>query len=763
MDLTTTETALEVLLRDLAAFADPGTGVEPGTDRDGWIGVTWQEGGRERHARFRMGDRLDLRDVLVRLDDRDGELSYATFLASDHMGDLKSLARNTLNVVPEVPNFVAPRAVVDPDEPARPALELLSELLGADLDATAVVFLTADAGAGKTTLLTQAVRASADGYLNGRAEGLWLYVNAQGSRLARLDQALAAALDDLRARFPYHAAATLVRSGALVLVVDGFDELIGTQGTYDEAFSSLASFIERLRGSGSIVAAARSAYYEQEFAVRADSTIGFRTDRWALRPLSLCEWTTGERRDFLSAFARHHEVNQAAVGLEERVEAVFQDPDLADLASKPLFVSRVAALLAEGGDLAPGESLLERLVATYLAREAETKLLSLQGMPLLSAGQLRDFYSEIANEMWRQETRELSRTSLRELVAILADLHELDDEARLSIIERTPYSAVMHTGATPGSVSFEHEIYFSYFLSKPIVEAFETREPLNLAVALRKGRLPNQAGVLAGRDLRAHGQDSILSLLAQAVEVTSTGADAVRHNAGLIAAGLLRGIAAKAAVLTHLDFVDCDMAQAELDGAIIQDCTFRGVDLRATKFLDCQGDALFFERVLMDSRTRLELRDVPVSAFFAPIIEAEESRAALYAPEEVVPALRSLGFPAAANEQRGRAIDTDTIELVRRLTRIYEKTNMATPDDDLAMTRVVADPHWGVVHDALLTAGAMREEVRSASGSKVFMRMLVRSVDLLRGEAPDAEVDPRVGRFWSLLEASSPAKPQAGH
>lgn len=756
MDVATAETGLAVLLRDLAAFADPGTRVEPGRERDGWISVTWQVGGRGRAARFRVGERQDLRDVLVGLEGGEGEVSYATFLASEQMGDLKSLARNTLNVVSGVPEFVPPRAVGDPDEDAQPALELLNELAEPDPDATAVVFLTADAGVGKTTLLTQAVRASANGYLTGEAEALWLYVNAQGSRLARLDQALAAALDDLRARFPYHAAAALVRSGAIVLVVDGFDELIGTQGTYDEAFSSLASFIERLRGGGAIVAAARSAYYEQEFAVRADSTIGFRTDRWALRPLSLCEWTSQERQRFLAAFAQREGLGDAAAGLEERVEAEFEDPDLAELASKPLFVSRVAALLAEGGDLAPGQSLLDRLVATYLAREAETKLLSVQGMPLLSAEQLSDFYSEIANEMWRQETRELSRTSLRELVAILTDLYELDDEARAIIIERTPYSAVMHAGATPGSASFEHEIYFSYFLSKPIVEACETGEPLNLAVALRKGRLPNQAGLLAGRDLRARGRDSILSLLANAAVATTSGADAVRHNGGLIAAGFLRAVTTEGPLITHLDFVDCDLAQAELVRATIEDCTFRGTDLRATKFVDSRGSGLFFERVLLDSRTRLELEEVSVSAFFAPTMESENARSALYAPEEMMDVLRDLGLPAASTERPGRAIDPGTVELVRRLGRIYEKTNMATPDDDLAMTRVVSDPHWAAVHGALLAAGAMREERRASSGNKVFMRMLVRSLDLLRGEAPDADVDPRVGRFWGLLEETSP-------
>ena len=75
------------------------------------------------------------------------------------------------------------------------------------------------------------------------------------------------------------------------------------------------------------------------------------------------------------------------------------------------------------------------------------------------------------------------------------------------------------------------------------------------------------------------------------------------------------------------------------------------------------------------------------------------------------------------------------------------------------MRRVVRDrERWEVVHSALSEMGVIRNETRAASGNKLFMRILVSPRDLLAGQIPNANVDPRVQRFWDLLEERAPAK-----
>lgn len=757
--------SLSALLReDLTAFADPGAPLELAAQPDDWFAASWQQGGRRRTAQFLLRGDPSLGVVRVRDSAAAADVSYATFLADDRMGDLKGLARNTLNVIGEVRAYVPPRAIPQSEGQGNGAGEqadqLVASLATAATDGTKVVFITAEAGVGKTSLLTHLVRSKAEGYLRGEERALWLYVNAQGSRLARLDQALAETLDDLRAHFTYHAATALVRSEALVLVIDGFDELIGTQGTYDEAFSSLASFIEGLRGSGSIVAAARSAYYEQEFATRADSTIGFRTDRWSLQPITLCDWNQEERNSFLARFADLAESNKIH-DLQERVEGIFADETLADLAGKPLFVSRIAQLVAEGVELeAGGDNLVHRLMSTYVRREANERLVSSSGAPILTVEQMTELYTEIANEMWRQETRELSRTSLRELVDILTDLQGLDDEARLVVVERTPYAAVMRTGSVGGSVAFEHELYFSYFLAQPIVEAVRSGDPLTAARALRKARLPEQAGFLAGRSLTTDDVQAIVDLIEVASRAMSTGSERVRENGGLILSGILNGRTVADLRIRGIDFVDCDLTRAEIRKTTFVDCAFRGVDMRATKFIACSAQDVLMETVILDRTSRLQIDGLPIENFIGVVMAATDgTRTILYAPDELQMTLAPLGLPAAQKQPPPtRAIDPQALALVKRFSRLYETTNLTTAEDANVMRTLVQDRFWEDVLATLVDAEIITREKRSAAGNKVFMRMNVRPRDLLAGQSPHASADPRVRQFWEALEERVPVR-----
>jgi|GEM_PF-1427338 len=760
--MTLNEPLSEALTADLAAFADPGTRIVVSGAVDGWTTVAWKQAGRERRSQFSLEGGLDLADIRVREGAASGAVSYATFLASSHMGDLIGLARNTLNVVQPVDYYVVPGAVAESaagETVSGGADELVSDLTGAPQEETIVVFLTADAGVGKTSLLAHLVREKAAAYLRGDGEALWLYVNAQGSRLARLDQAIAATLDDLRASFPYHAASALVRSGALVLVVDGFDELIGTQGTYDEAFSSLASFIETLRGRGVLVAAARSAYYEQEFATRADTTIGFETDRWALSPVTLSPWSPEQRTRFISMAAADSDADPVA--LATRVEAVFDDPGLADLGSTPLFVSRVSKLLLEGANLAPGGDLAERLITTYLSREAHEKWLSPQGGPVLSVDQMRDFFSEIANEMWRQETRELSNTSLRELVGLVADLFELDDEGRMVVIERTPYSAVMAAGSTPGSVAFGHELYFSYFLAAPVIDACRTLNGYRIASALRRGRLPKQAGELAGRGLRdAVASQALVSALADAADDVSLGADQVRQNGGLIVSGLIVGNEVSDLSIARLQFVDCDLSASTMEHVRFTQCEFHGVNLVDAVLRQCSFQGALFDGVIVNYNTRLDI-DAPADAFLSLVVLDNGTRRTVYSPADRNRVLGDLGFPVAEEKVHYRQVDQDAVAVVEGLVRIYERTNLATLQDDGTMKRLISRPRWDDVYESLRDAGVIAEEVRSARGnSRLFVRLLVRARELLAGELVGADVDERVTRFWTLLEQRASAPPE---
>ena len=320
------------LLTDLAAFADPGVRIVSEVDGSSIIAV-WERNGTMRRATFKRSSLPQDGGWSVEMDD--AHLTYRTFLSGPLMADLAGIARNTPRVIEAVEDYVASpvvagQGVLTFDE----AYELAT---GGD-GRTVLLFVTANAGVGKTSLLRSVVRSRASQYSVGESGTLWLYVNAQGSSLAKLEQALAASLDDVRAQFAYHAVPTLVRSGVVVPVIDGFDELIGTTGSYDEAFSSLATFLNALNGRGVVVAAARSTYFDQEFLTRVGKSIGFTSGPWQLQTVSLQDWGPAERATYVSRRAASREMNdEEAELLTSRVETAFNDdPQLRSLAGVPL-------------------------------------------------------------------------------------------------------------------------------------------------------------------------------------------------------------------------------------------------------------------------------------------------------------------------------------------------------------------------------------------------------------------------------------------
>ena len=209
--------------------------------------VEWTTHGAVREGMFSIS--LD-QGVRVSIGGR--RLSYRSFVSGPDLADLQTVARMILQAS-KSDLFVATRAEYDnsendssmdttPDLESGPAVDVLTNLIETEnVTATRVVMVTGGAGAGKTRVLQELVRRQADKYIRGQTTKLLLYVNAQGRALARLNEALATELQDLKVNLTYHSIAALARLGILIPVIDGFDELLGVSG-YDDAFSSLAGF-----------------------------------------------------------------------------------------------------------------------------------------------------------------------------------------------------------------------------------------------------------------------------------------------------------------------------------------------------------------------------------------------------------------------------------------------------------------------------------------------------------------------------------------
>ena len=752
--------------RDLTSFGDPGALVDVKPTGRGFRAV-WTMQGEEREALFSVS-----RDQGVSVTTAGRTVPYGSFVAGPDMADLQRLARMILQAMP--PGlFVetrAERSSADGDPTKSSAVELLADLLEEENDvATRVVMVTADAGAGKTYVLKELARRYADDYLHGRTRRLLLYVNAQGRSLARLNEALATELQDLKVGLTYHSVATLARLGILVPVIDGFDELLGVSG-YDDAFSSLAGFLDQLEGEGQLLASARSVYYEEEFLARAGRVSATGDQRWAHVPVRVLEWSDEDRRRYLDQWAADRGLtDEASEQLGRRVRTIFA-AGREELAKKPLFFARVVELLRNNPEFSAGGDLLQALVREYLSRERKEKLLDRQSGSLLTEEQFERLMCELAQEMWNQETRELDSRSVREVAEFFVESEDLSEAAKQSVVERMPALAFLaqsdEESLRGGGISFEHELFFFHFLARAVVSEFNSTGA-DVRIVLSRSALPDDvaervAAQLNARDgAGARGRlQKRLDRLADAGRKEWRRTMQVRENAGLLVMALLRyagedGREIDGCTVRSVVFPGGRLGRVTLKRCSLVDVEIRRTDLREARFVECTArDVLLFEPRVGPGTTRLELEGLDVSHVIG--LRVPET---VYDPSAVAATLKECGAPTPGLDQAiGSGAPSPYVDLVERLVRAYRRANPVCTEDP-ALAGLLGDPKWAVVERLLVEHEIVTKEHRATSGRpKTFLRRRVKPEQLMSGRNGGVNGVPRIVRsFWRALESETAA------
>ena len=752
--------------RDIASFSDPGRKVEV-TGQYRRFRATWTVRGHLEEAVFSVS-----LDHGINVAANGQHQSYSAFLASDRMADLRNVAemiRGTANPgsYVETKASLSGRSNCEP----KPAVKYLVDLLEKEGTSTQVIMVTGEAGAGKTQVLRRLVQQQADMYVRGKTEKLCLYVNAQGRALARLDEAFATELQDLKAKLTYHSIATLARVGILIPVIDGFDELLGVSG-YEDPFNSLAKFLEQLEGEGSLVASARSLYYQQEFLSRADRASMNGAQSWEYLPVTVFDWTEVEKNEFITDLARPHNLSKEKISeLKNRIMKAFGR--YMELSEKPLFFARVSEIVWKADDgqrvLSDNEELVGALALAYLERERREKLLDRQQKPLLSTGQLKELMAELAQEMWNQETRELDSASVREVADYILGVEELPEPVRQIVVQRMSSLTFLSRGGMQESIMFEHEVFFFFFLAHSIVRQFQ--ENADLRVVLSRSVLPYLVAEQIVDGLRKQGvlgsspaMQEVLDRLADAGRTEWRRTTQVRENAGLVVLALIRAYAlkptakeVKGLVIRSVVFPGGNLRNVSLRCCSFFDVSFRRTDISNTKFLECQGrNVRFLVPTVKEGGdgTWLDIEGLSAAQVEGVRVLRDERDDTIYSPRKVAAVLEGCGIK---EETEAKAYDRDIPEqvlvLLDRLIRAYERANPVCVADS-NLKNIFNDTCWQHVEKLLLDNDLVREEQRSTSGSpKKFLRRRFLPQDLMAGIRKSNDVAPEIARFWEALEA----------
>ena len=734
------------LEKDLVGFADRKS--KPLVESEGTtLRAAWTIRGREQSELFGLSPDGTLRWV----SGPSGDESYADFVTSDSMADFSQFAASISQTIPRRPDFVACEATVE-DALSRTASLTATAGAVADLadearlraeGRTSLFFLKGDPGAGKTTLLRETTALQANRYLAGESSFLLFYVSAQGRELSNLRDAFSGELDDLRAAFTRDAIAALTRAGLLVPIVDGFDELLGTAG-YSGAFSSLQSLLEELEGLGAVMVSARSAFYDIEFLGRSTSPAN--QAGISITAVGLQPWTDEQLGEYLSrdGAGRDHELTSNALA---RLK-----PDDRQLLRRPFFASQFPSFAAVAAEPDDAVDLLEHLIAAYIEREA-SKIVDSNGDPVLPSDGHRRLFEAAASEMWEGEARQLSGDDLRTLTELVSEEFGLGaDEAAQLTTKVTSYAGFRPgLGGARTEFSFEHEVYFDYFLARALQRLLRESSIDDLALFLDRGVIPETVASTAVRVLR-HSDSPRPELLR-----CSTGIryENRRRNLGGLVVAYAREIHPLADTTVHsLSFVDLIAGVARFNRVRFDNCQFLGIDLRGTTFEDCEGSSSTFHGLKLDNRSRMMIRGLHPGQNVGSVYHEEPGE--LYAPQAVRAVLELLGAPAEAQVPEPPSYSKEAevlIQLLHHVARAYRRTNILYQADDY-LRDLFSSRFWPDLKRLLLQHRIVTEEVRSISGPRgVAYRLRVNADELLTGQTAHDLPQGPMSELWRDLRA----------
>jgi hypothetical protein len=737
----TTELNTDLIAKDLASFADPSSEIVIQGRR-----ITWVQRRQPQAAKLLLSADSDAPDVEF----EGTRYSYPGFFASEKMGDLRGLAESMGPYIQQLPSFVGPAYI---DSPARTpesaqtvgALALCQSMTATSSseNRTRIVFLRGRAGDGKSSLLVQLAHQQASAYLEGRATWLYFYIDAQGQALSRVDQAIAKIKDDLRASFTYHAVATLTRLGLLVPIIDGFDELLGIGG-YDDAFSSLSTFVNRLGGRGCVFASARATFFEVS-GLRSAHLAASLTGDVEVATADLEPWTDSQVAQLLdrSGYAAGQDPVAAVVKLRGQLS---ENAD--EVLSSPFLVTQLLALLRSDGRL-QGSGVVGALVLGFLAREVD-KLKDRDGSPILTLEQHVSLCERLAEEMWMLEVRELETDTVLLLAELMCDEFGLQRAAADAFVQRIRSHALLSTAPSQERVQFRHEYYYGFFLGRALLTAALAGASV-LAPLLSRAVLST---VVATELARAVPAEDAVKHASAFVSIASARFSRVSEyigtqNVGSLLAALLRehpralpagsavsgarfdGVSLRRTVVERLRFTECDFQRVD----------FRGARWRAVEFLDCT-----FTLPKLSAETRLESTGILLTQIHGMSLDTHDT----YNPAEITEALASAGTLVELHEERELSDNAKSfIARLDELLRIVATTTRFTADDFTNRRRKFSD--YEDVMRLLQRCGLIVVDQMGRRGTSPSIYRVSFAPEQLREGEGGVFATPEIEAFWTRV------------
>lgn len=729
------------VIDDLGPFTDPATELLV-SENDQAITITLDRNGQKHVCRV---DRNTGSLIDKGAEERNFS-SIGSFLASVDFANLRGMAATQVRVLKGIYDdpYLEPELMLQSAKgnvgKGMPGLRAVTDQISRT--ATRIILLDGPAGIGKTRLLQRLTYERARSYLVGQTRPI-LYVGSKGRRLSNLADTFAGATQAIRANFTFDQVPTLVRLGLIDVAIDGFDELVDSEG-YRDAWATLQDFIAQLKGRGTCILAGRDTFFDQQSFFSRLQDKQSASQALELVQAHLLSIAPDRAKEWLQERGwKEEDINDAA-------EAGIFDPK--SYALRPYFLSEFSK--AGGWDnIEESGSARAFLVSEFIAREGDL----IAEKTALSKNDARSGVREIlvsaALDMAERESVEIDMDYLVLLCEIVyGKLLPKEDLQKLQ--HKVGSIGLLETASSRNLRQFPHSEIRYHFLAQGIIEELNTRK---VPAALRRGVLGTDflevfQEVGAAED-RKHVENA-LNFANTAIKLEGIGDRLGLNGSAILLSSLsIRGVK-QPTHLSNLQADECILSGTQrhcvLDGVTIFRLDARGADLSEVNFQDSEVGVL-----IADSLTRLG-SNVPR---IREIFDAGEFKI-MRAPVAV-----QKWIGAHKNEHAAGVPLLPFEEFFQRVCRraqrqFYFRDGADDPGSDL-----LRDKWWNDLASILEQEGRLRKVTKQIGGTFSILLHIKNPTGLLEPEDDDAaavRIREQVHHRASLLNppttAATPAQ-----
>jgi len=644
-----------------------------------------------------------------------GAENHAKSWIFSYLAKMDMLADRIIDYIHPPENYVSPNVnlldwkdePVETDQSIDFTIQLRKRLTNFHAGMTAINFLTSDAGEGKTSLIEKISVEQARAFKSRKTRSLILPVSLGGRSFLRFDDVVIASLMN-RLRFPYlyyDSFIELIKMNAIIPAFDGFEEVL-VDVSSSEAVSAVGHLVDQLSSSGTLLIAARKAYFDQSLNSQAKllESVGSNNDV-KIQRFILNKWD----RQVFSKYASLRGITNPdhLYDLVKRRLGNIKHP----LLTRAVLVRRLIDVANEEEDDLKkflqkfGRTQVDyffEFIEVIVKREAHDKWIDRSGTeqsPLLTIDQHHKLLSQIASEMWINAVDALRFDIIELIIELFTAENDLSSNEERQIRKRIKDHSLLREDKSQGPtrqprIRFDHEDFQEFYLGQALGRSLIKVEKSDARLILNAHTLSKSVILEASRFLIAHQHTIAIDEVLTNLERLSQEKPRVsyfRENCGTLMLELIQ-YAKNSHEIIETNFPPNSLQQRDLHKLSVDHSLFGSTSLNDSVLKDCQFHNCQFTEIIFDDDSKIKFdRTVFDNCVFDSVSVgngSEEDHQKFFNPIDVHAILKNRGIEIRFKTPQSEILDPpspstmdDDMKTTLRFIRMFNRSTTISHND----------------------------------------------------------------------------------